>query len=341
VEYAALPDRLIIWVVSRRKFRAVQQKIGADELRREIESFRQLVGRAPTAKAPDYQPAARRLYEMLIAPVAATLERRKLLCLAPDGPLYELPFAALLRPDNGASLLDEYTLTLSPGASLFVLCAESGSRLAGGPERLLAVGNPSFDRSKYPRLPELPDAEKEVAAIAALYPQAPALTRRQATKARVISEMSRANVIHLAAHSEVDQRSPMRTKIILAFDETAARAGDEAGDNLQASEIYRMKLARARLVVLSACSTASGLITRGEGAMTLARAFIAAGAPTVVASLWKVDSAATADLMIDLHRRRAGGRIDGSAALNKSQQWLRENGFQHPYYWAAFISFGI
>lgn len=341
VEYAVLPDRLIIWVVSRQQFHAVEQQIGAGELRRRVEDFRQLVARRPTANAPDYQPAARKLYDILIAPVRERLRRQELLCLAPDGPLHGLPFAALLAPDGRTYLLDEYPLTLSPGASLFVLCAESGERRPAGPERLLAVGDPAFDPAKYAHLPELQDAEREVKEIAALYPPTATLMRRQATKARVVREMTQSEIIHLAAHAEVDRSSPAEAKLVLAFDETAARAEGGDSDNLRAFEIYRMKLPHVRLAVLSACSTATGQTVRGEGAMSFARAFIAAGAPTVVASLWKVNSAATADLMIDLHRQRIGARLSASAALNKSQQRLRENGLQHPYYWAAFISFGI
>jgi CHAT domain-containing protein len=97
-----------------------------------------------------------------------------------------------------------------------------------------------------------------------------------------------------------------------------------------------MKL-HADLVVLSACQTAVGKESRGEGLLGLARAFMYAGAPRVIASLWKVDDAATTDLMASFYRALLGGRSSSSAALRAAKLRLLHNPLRSaPYYWAGF-----
>jgi CHAT domain-containing protein len=104
-----------------------------------------------------------------------------------------------------------------------------------------------------------------------------------------------------------------------------------------------MKLARTRLVVLSACQTAIERSYRGEGAISIARPFIAAGVPVVVASLWTVDSDMTAELMIRFHRHRKRDGLSTVEALRQAQlDMLSSPGQQQrrPNSWAAFVAIG-
>jgi CHAT domain-containing protein len=210
----------------------------------------------------------------------------------------------------------------------------------GAGEALLAVGDPAFDRERFEGLPALPSAEREAREVAALYGARP-LVGAHAAEGEVTRGMHEAEVIELASHYVIDAATPMRSRLLLA---RGAAAEGPAGDGvLQAAEVYKLKLPRARLVVLSACQTGGDLVYRGEGAVGIARPFIAAGAPLVVASLWPAESGPTADLMISFHRHR---RLDGlptAEAFRRAQlDMLNSSDTRNrlPKYWAAFTVTG-
>jgi CHAT domain-containing protein len=113
---------------------------------------------------------------------------------------------------------------------------------------------------------------------------------------------------------------------------------------LEAREIMQLNL-HADLVVLSACQTARGRVGAGEGIMGVSWAFLVAGAPTIVVSQWKVDSAATATLMINFHQRLANqhpreGTTKADALRQASLDLLRQPKYRHPFYWASFVMLG-
>jgi CHAT domain-containing protein len=186
----------------------------------------------------------------------------------------------------------------------------------------------------------LNDAEKEADLCAAKYPQREILKGSDATKQRVLRSMQESDVAHLALHCVIDEDSPGWTALVLADSKTTE--GSSTQDQLlHINEIYGIDLPRTRFVVLSACHTALGQYYRGEGIVSLARPFLALGVPTVVASLWEVDSRATADLMIKLHEVRRQSSVGAGEALQAAQlAVLKNQPFRHPYYWAAFIAVG-
>ncbi|HEY9282859.1 MAG TPA: CHAT domain-containing protein, partial [Pyrinomonadaceae bacterium] len=185
----------------------------------------------------------------------------------------------------------------------------------------------------------------------AYYGDAP-LTGDSASRAAVMSRMAGADVIHLALHSALDEEVPLRSKLLLAASpressaapRAAATSADPPAESaLYAYDVYNLKLPQARLVVLSACQTGAERYYGGEGMSSLARPFIAAGVPLVVATLWPVDSDATAELMIRFHGYRARGKLPTAAALARAQTDLirgPEERLRHPYYWAAFTLVG-
>jgi CHAT domain-containing protein len=150
-----------------------------------------------------------------------------------------------------------------------------------------------------------------------------------------MAELSRADVAHFAAHYVVDPTSSLSSRLVL---------GPEPGDSanalppgLRAADIYQMNLARTRLVVLSGCKTGIEQQFAGEGPIGFARSFLVAGVPVVVASLWPVDSDATAELMISFHRFRKVDRLSTTEALTRAQQEMIS---RSPYYWAGFTVVG-
>ncbi|HJQ31458.1 MAG TPA: CHAT domain-containing protein [Pyrinomonadaceae bacterium] len=344
LQYHVLDDRLLVWLVSRGRFESREVPVKRAELEGKVKAYVELVkGGGDEAKTAD---AAKELYRLLVAPVESALAADGQLCVVADKSLHFLPFASLVSPASGRYLFEEHTLVNAPSASVFVVVSEAARRKprdAG--EALLAVGDPAFDREEFKDLPPLPGAEREARDVAALYGAQPLLGAR-ADEEAVTRGMREAEVIDLASHYVIDAGTPMRSRLLLArggAGASAAGAGRAADGVLQAFEVYRLRLPRARLVVLSACQTGGDRVYRGEGAVGIARPFIAAGASLVVASLWPAESGPTADLMVSFHRHR---RLDGlptAEAFRRAQLDMLnspDTRNRQPRHWAAFAVTG-
>jgi CHAT domain-containing protein len=237
-------------------------------------------------------------------------------------------------------LLRRYTLLFSPSASVLIFCSEEAGRKAGsGRETFLGVGNPTFDRARYPQLHDLPSARTEVMNAARNYDDPHCLVGPAALKESVEARMESANVLHFACHYVTDETSPMNSKLLLAKGD-AAHSGD---GTLSAHEVSAKRLRQARLVVLSACQTSHEGYYNGEGTIGISRTFLAAGAPLVVASQWPVETEAAAELMVNFHRLRKEGKLSTTSALRLAQIQMLDGSDsrrQRPFYWAAFLAIG-
>ncbi len=342
LEYAVLDDKVLIWVINKALFVGKAAPIGAVELARKIRVFNDsILGGQPSHEA--FLDHAKELHDWLVSPIAGFLKKDLQLFIMADKSLNYLPFAALLSPSSGRYLIEDYQLEMSPSATVFIKCCdEARSRSTAAKEQLLSVGNPRFDRTEFRSLPDLPAATREAREIAAFYSPATLLVEGQATMEPVKRGLMKADVIHLATHAVSNERSPLLSKLLLAAADKDAFSA-ETDDTLSAAEIYQLKLPRARLVVLSACQTGIELAYRGEGAIGLARPFLAARVPLVVASLWPVESEVTADLMVQFHRYRKEYKLTTAAALQKAQLDMLHNpqpAFRVNMGWSAFTVIG-
>ncbi|HEX3127703.1 MAG TPA: CHAT domain-containing protein [Thermoanaerobaculia bacterium] len=327
VQYSLLPDRLLVWIVRREGWSFLQKTVSGEELRTRIKRLRSF-GSEP------WTEQSSKLYGLLLSPWIKEVEEGETLVLIPDKALHSVPFAALRNPDTGRYLVEEHRLAVSPSATLYVraLGRESPSLPAG---RGLVIGNPAFDVGVFP-LSSLTGAEAEAKAIAGLYPgSADLLTGKRATSHEFLSRVRQYEWIHFAGHSMVNLQNPLLSMLVLA----PSAVGDTGA--VTAQEIYSMDLGGTRMVVLSACETGAS-DPEGEGASALARAFLAAGVPTVVASLWKVDDQPTSRLFQAFHQSLRTGS-DPVSALRDAQIGLlkgRDTEFQSPEAWAAFEVIG-
>jgi CHAT domain-containing protein/tetratricopeptide (TPR) repeat protein len=182
----------------------------------------------------------------------------------------------------------------------------------------------------------LPFSRREAEAIMASLPAGDGLLALGFRASRATAtgpELSHYRIVHFATHGLVNGEHPELSGIVLSLFDEQGRRQDGF---LQLSEIYNLNLP-ADLVVLSACQTALGKEVRGEGLIGLTRGFMYAGAPRVVASLWKVDDAATARLMAEFYRAMLGEGKRPADALRAAQVYMwRQNQWHSPYYWAAF-----
>lgn len=341
IQYAVLEEKLLIWIVKGKEIISREQKISSRDLER-VRRFAKAVGTLPGDPQPDFETDAKALHKLLIAPIESLLDQKKLTCIVPDKVLHYLPFGALVSENGNEYLIKRFRIQFAPSASIFLESLEEGGQTSEQvEERILSVGNPTFNPSAFPALQPLPAARREAQMIAKLYsPRNSPLLDRNATELAVRNGLQKSNVAHFALHYVIDDRHSLYSKMVLT---TPSKHNDESDDGLlQIHEIYKMNLNHMRLVVLSACQTAIERQYGGEGAVSVARPFIASGVPLVVATLWPVDSSSSERLMTSFHRYRTEGKSTAEALqqaqiemLNDSQQRL-----QHPYYWAAFTVIG-
>ncbi|HEU4509062.1 MAG TPA: CHAT domain-containing protein [Pyrinomonadaceae bacterium] len=325
VQYAVLDDKILIWVISRHGVAFKPVNVPQQALNDTIARYKEIASK-PAASGEDEQSLAKELYGLLVQPVASFLDSKKVICIIPDKNLSYVPFGALVSP-SGKYAIDEYVLTTSQSPSVFLESSKQALAKANvKEEKLLSVGNPRFDQTAFPSLDDLPNARLEAVDVAKLYKDRSSLLESQATETAVMNEMLRSDVVHLAMHSVLDGELPSHSKLLLA-----------KGD-LSAYEIYQLKKLRPRLVVLSSCQSGAERYYDGEGMASLARAFLSAKVPLVVASLWPVDSKATEKLMVSFHRNRTQGSSTAEALANAQREMLRdpENRYRSPFYWAAF-----
>ena len=343
LQYAVLDDKVLVWIMHGAAVWSRMLAIDRQELSERVLDYLRHISHAPTGDIELARRDGAALYELLISPIESLLDKRKHLSIVPDKILNHLPFSSLVSPASHRYLVEEYSLSISPSSNLFVVSSEA----ARGKENLrrellLSVGDPGFDRREFSTLAGLPSARREAEAVAALYP-ARVLVGDEATEDQVADEMREANVVHFAAHYVVDEQAPLRSAVVLAQagDTNKHRSGDDG--MLSVHELYGLKLPETRLVVLSACKTGVERYYGGEGMIGAARPFIAIGVPLVVASLWSVDSEATAELMIVFHRNRKQHGLSTVESLRRAQMRMLddvEGRYRHPYYWASFTSIG-
>lgn len=290
--------------------------------------------------------ASRAVYRSIVAPASARLSKAESAIIVPHGALFELPFEVLLTEDpaNGGwneqpFLMRDVTTIYAPSATIYA-SLKSASGDASFARDLLAVGNPDFTTlspNSGPALAPLPFAAEEVNAVAAAVKKDRklVLTGQDAREATVKREMKNGapRVMHFATHGLVDATEPERSSVVFA-------AGDDEDGYFHTLEILATPV-RSRLVVMSACESARGKISRGEGVVGLSRAFLASGAGSVVASLWAVSDESTAELMKAFYDRMLGKKRSASRALNEARLALIESDtYSHPFYWSPFVVTG-
>jgi CHAT domain-containing protein len=343
LQYAALEDKLIIWVISKTKLEPVEYKISNSELQEKTLSYWRAVARARKDKQgeSEVERQAKALYEILIAPVESRnlLDKGKTVCIVPDKALNYAPFNALISPVTGKSLIADYRLTFAPSSTVFLLCSELAQQRDGKvDERLLSVGNPSFNKQTYD---DLPASEREANKVASFYRNPSILTDVNAREAVIKGSLDKFDVLHLATHYVVDDRSPMLSRLLLAEEPEGLGRSEQQDGVLQGEEVYRKRPLPARLVVLSACQSGLERYYNGEGMIGMSRTFIASGVPMVVASLWPVDSEATSELMVNFHKYRKQDGLSTAEALRRAQIEMSSSKlYSQPYYWASFVVIG-
>lgn len=184
----------------------------------------------------------------------------------------------------------------------------------------------------------LAESAREVTEIARLYhPEQTTLYLGRAAREENVKgnpALATARRLHFATHGLISASHPQRSALALTFDNDPREDG-----LLQMWEIFNLNL-QAELVTLSACQTGLGQELTGEGIVGLARAFMYAGAPSVVVSLWNVTDRSTAELMVRFHQRLDCAPDKAEALRQAKLELMRNPRYASPYYWAPFVLIG-
>ncbi len=234
------------------------------------------------------------LYRYLITPVADAVANARKLIIVPDGPLHYLPFDLLSVDGQRANyLLHSHTLHYGYSASLLRQAIDE--RRGYPTENVLAMAPFAGEQGGNVRsqgFSPLRDSQAEVESVGgSIY------TEGKATKRRFLRVAGSYNVLHLATHATVNDEDPSQS--FIAF--YPQQRDSVANYRLYTHELYNMRLDSVKLVILSACEAGNGQLVRGEGVMSLARAFAYAGCPNTVTTLWKADDRSSARLTTRLH----------------------------------------
>lgn len=353
LEYFLGVEGRFVFLVTRKKVLAVPLEVDSEELFEKIKDFR--------ARAVDnitldrliqktYEAPLSDLYQILIQPVEEEIAGKKNLVIVPHGMLHYIPFQALLSR-KGKYLIESFAMSYLPSASVlsYARTKNKGNRMD-----LFAAGNPATGLSP------LPGSEVEVREVSVLFDKRLVLTGQQATKVSVKSQSPLYDMILLSTHAEMIESDPLNSNLRFT-------PSEKDDGRLRVNEIFDMEI-KASLVTLSACETAlvrgeAGNFPQGDDLVGLSRAFIHAGAPSVVASLWDVSDDSTVELMKAFYRnlktmsksealRNAqldlmGSNIRfhverGSGGITQSTNYQPHMSVNcsHPFFWAPFILIG-
>lgn len=317
VAYFLSGDLSLAWVINKDSAELVRLRKSPAEIESLVKNFQGSLLERSRQQPTAWRPLAEELYDELFRPLEPKLKQSSVI-LVPHGVLHTLPFAALADARSGRYAGETWTLSMTPSASALQFLGRHVTPLG---KRILAFGNPDSS---------LPFAAKEAQAIAGIFGASPVLGM-EATASRLQRDAGSADVVHLAVHA--------------SYDDAGGRlelAPKGPTGLLRATDILRLNLAETNLVVLSACSTATGPIGGGDTMASLNRAFLIAGSPTVLATLWPVADDASSALMVSFYRHLLEDPTRGYPdALRRAQKDVRSQAkWASPYFWAGFAVHG-
>ncbi|PYS99231.1 MAG: hypothetical protein DMF65_09690 [Acidobacteria bacterium] len=376
LEYSLGEDKSYVWAVTRDRFASYELPAQAQINEAAQKVYKLLATPPPPGAGADDEltEATRELGRMVLSPVAAELNKRRVIVVA-DGALHYIPFQVLPAPSpEGEPLVADCEVVNAPSASILGELRQETARRQPAPKLLAAFGNPAF-ASNYAQLTDAGGGVQLASVQSSLVERGRQGSRGiepkgdsfdpSSVEPLFFARLELKNLREVAAGGETfvaTEFAATREQLlgsdltqysILHFAthgylnperpensgfvlSTINREGRAQDGFVKLQDIYGLR-APVDLVVLSACSTALGKEVRGEGLIGLTRGFMYAGASSVVSSLWKVDDEATAELMKRFYSNMLQRGQTPAEALRAAQNSIRrEPLWRSPYYWAAF-----
>ena len=308
------PGKLILWAVTTGDIKCFVLPVSPSAAAKSIEELRMAIDGCD----PGWKTISRKLYADLISPAEGILKDKRRIIISPYKTLHYIPFHALL-DSEGVPLVQRYPLVYSPSLSAFLI---GKTRASGVGDRAVAF---SIGNVKSGNFSPLPNTKEEVKAISGILNDCKVIQEKDFTSRCVSEYMNGRDIVHFATHGDLNPDSPKESGLITS------------DGKLVIDDILRLKM-RARLVVLSACSTNLGRLFPGEDQVGITRAFMYAGAPSIVSSLWSVSDESTAKLMTCFYANLAK-KMDKDEALRQAELTLMKE-YPEPVHWAPFILTG-
>ncbi len=320
------PFHSFLFVVTTEQVRVVRLPGESSGLLEAPLLWRELAATPPGADARSTEEAlaisGRALTERLLGNTLEDIEPDGRIFVIPDGPLHLLNLGALAPDDR--PVLERCEVVHLPSSAFLARRRTDGSEDRPASGSVLAVAGRTGPRGR-----ELEGTVREVRSLGRRFRDVDVRVDSRGPDAVRVDELSGYGVLHFAAHTSIDDQRPWNSGLRLGGEE----------EILRASTIASLELS-TRIAVLSGCESAGGPLVTGEGALGLTSAFLCAGVPTVVATLWPVDDRVTPRLMGEFYARLARGHT-AAAALREAQLELRRDPeTRHPFYWAGFVLVG-
>jgi CHAT domain-containing protein/tetratricopeptide (TPR) repeat protein len=371
--YSLGEQESFLFAVSRDGYRVAKLPRSSD-IAESVEKLIAAITDGAGASLEKYRAQAVKLYRELILPVGELLADKRELIIIADDILHRLPFEALISPSIANEpavrsdyskwpyLVRQFSISYAPSVTVLANLSDHHEGAGAMQKAFVAYADPNYDQRNVPaivslfrsagdgqqwKLGRLPYSRYEVEEIAKLFAKGQAdlyfkdSAREENVKAK--DRLSQYRIVHFSAHGLVNEKRPRFSSIVLSLPKVDKQGNplSEEDGLLSFYEILNLKL-NADLVVLSACQTGMGKEIKGEGMMGLMRAFMYAGTPSVVVSLWNVNDRSAADLMIRFYKhlwRPGSEKLNKAEALRKAQLEVIDLG-NKPYHWAPFILVG-
>lgn len=330
ISFSFLAEGLAVWICDNRGISGKILSTPKATVLELAQRFKELTSN-PGSDVQALHRDSRRLYDVLIAPLEARLAPDRELVIETDGTLSGIPMEALL--DSQSLYLGETrAISTSPGL-YYTRKPNPGPRLS--PDSLgLLVAVPSSANDAGKGLIPLSNAIQEVETVAKHFRNVRLLEGDIATPYEVKRNLADVVFFHFAGHGLA---SPDAAGLVLADD---PKSENNIG-LLNARNIDPKQLRAAQLVVLSACTTENGLGSMSSDPDSLVRIFLQAGVPDIIASRWSVDSAVTSEFMGNFYRIILSGKTAAESLREAESEIRQRSETSHPYYWAAFSTFGL
>lgn len=314
IQYCITDSETLIFTATKDNLSIQKVPVTREEMVEKIRAGRKAAHRVGSRLLP-----LETLYELLIKPVEGQVDKSSVVIIAPTEELYHVPFAALVRSQNGKKqfLIDQTPLVTVAGTDTLLSITDQKQSNDG---HILIIGDPDGS---------LPAAREEASEIGALFPSSTTYIADQAKGDLIRRIDPKTKLLHLATHAVTNSEDVNSSYLVMA-------------DNgrLTLGEVYGLDLDGLSLVTLSACKTALGQDQPTWAVASLAQAFHLAGAETLIASLWSVSDDSTRNLMVHFYSMLQQGKPKAEAMRLAQLELKKSKRYSHPYYWSGFSVIG-
>lgn len=367
LRYFVSPDKLYAFIISKKEFNVIPIGINEASINQLVENYLDSIGIKDYAEIKKYST---RLANEVFKPLKGYLKKRENIIIVPDGELIKVPFESYIidRDDsrNPVYLVSEYRVKYVQSATVLALIRKHYKR-EGTTNHFIGFGDPVYDYANFKKeQPEVGTQSTEKGSITGeihhkKYDKEGGIFVRligSGEEVETIADFFKRRSQQAKIYKRVEaNETNAKSSDLINFDYIHFSCHGVMGDGFQGlvlsqvpgspedgyltlNEIMNCDY-NARLVVLSACQTGKGEMTKGEGVTGLTQAVMYAGTPAVVASLWGVDEDATKDLLVAFYKYMVEGGMTGDEALRKAKLALiNSEKYASPYYWAAFVMYG-